>query len=165
LSNIYAAPAADLVTEETFAETMPFEINGRIGRLRYLAYGVGAYFIISIVMGLAMIPFLRSGAESALTAVWLPLIIAGVMLVVYTVIARRRMHDIGLGGWYVLGLFIPIVNLYFGLMMLFKRGDEGANEFGLHPSPNTLGVKILAFLLPGVALLGIVAAIVIPTLR
>ena len=45
---------------------------------------------------------------------------------------------------------------------LFKGGTQGENNYGNPPPPNTTGVKILALLLPIIALIGIAAAIALP---
>ena len=143
---------------------MAFAVNGRIGRLRYLAYCLAMYFIVSVGLGLLMIPMATLGKKPNVV-VYLPISITAVMLVLYVFIARRRRHDLDIGGWFVLCMFVPFVNLYFGLIMLFKRGDEGGNEYGAKPSPNTWGVKVIAIVLPLIAVIGMVAAIAIPRMR
>lgn len=143
---------------------MAFAVNGRIGRLRYLAYCLAMYFIVSVGLGLLMIPMATLGKKPNVV-VYLPISITAVMLVLYVFIARRRLHDLDIGGWFVLCMFVPFVNLYFGLIMLFKRGDEGGNEYGAKPSPNTWGVKVIAIVLPLIAVIGMVAAIAIPRMR
>lgn len=143
---------------------MAFAVNGRIGRLRYLAYCLAMYFIVSVGLGLLMIPMATLGKKPNVV-VYLPISITAVMLVLYVFIARRRRHDLDIGGWFVLCMFVPFVNLYFGLIMLFKQGDEGGNEYGAKPSPNTWGVKVIAIVLPLIAVIGMVAAIAIPRMR
>ena len=34
--------------------------------------------------------------------------------------AVRRLHDMGMSGWWVIGMFIPLVNVVLFLMLLFK---------------------------------------------
>ena len=63
----------------------------------------------------------------------------------------------GIGVVTVLAL-IPFV----GLIWVFKGGTQGRNRFGAPPPPNGVGVIIGAWLLPVIAVIGILAAIAIP---
>ena len=47
--NPYNAPEAELDSgqDELYTPSI-FSFNGRIGRLRYLAYGIGSYFLLMI---------------------------------------------------------------------------------------------------------------------
>ena len=146
MSNIYAAPYADLSQPVQPGAAVAFALNGRIGRLRYVAYVSAAYLLISLCLGLMMIPL--DGVAASV-----------VVLIAYMIIARRRLQDIGLGGLFFLCMFIPFVNLYFGLVMLFKRGDEGSNEFGSQPPANTVGVKVMACALPLLLVLAMFAPV------
>lgn len=42
----------------------------------------------------------------------------------------RRLHDLDWNGWFLLLSFIPIVNFVFALVVLFKKGSDGANSYG-----------------------------------
>ena len=45
----------------------------------------------------------------------------------------RRFHDVGLNGWFLIGLIIPILNLLFFAMLYFFKSDAGANKYGPNP--------------------------------
>ena len=45
-------------------------------------------------------------------------------------IAVRRMHDIGKSGWMLLVSMIPLIGSIWLIVLLVKKGDEGANEYG-----------------------------------
>ena len=45
----------------------------------------------------------------------------------------RRCHDNDWSGWLVLLSFVPLVNIVFGLLLLFKPGTPGPNRFGPDP--------------------------------
>lgn len=47
----------------------------------------------------------------------------------------RRLHDVGLSGWYVLVGLIPVFGGLLLFMILVSGGDEGDNEYGLEPDP------------------------------
>ena len=42
----------------------------------------------------------------------------------------RRLHDFNANGWYVLFAFVPIANLVLSVTLLFKGGDNDANNYG-----------------------------------
>lgn len=139
--------------------------RGRIGRLRFLAYGMVAYMVYvlaimatGVVVGLTGRSSNEAGGslDAIDTAVWLLLV---PYLVFAALVTIRRSHDMGWSGWMSLLAFIPLV----GLIWLFKAGTPGANAYGAPPPPNTFGVKFAAFGLIGVFFVGgILAAIAIP---
>ena len=45
----------------------------------------------------------------------------------------RRFHDIGLNGWFLTGLFIPVLNLFFLVMLYFFKSNPGTNKYGPNP--------------------------------
>jgi uncharacterized membrane protein YhaH (DUF805 family) len=48
-------------------------------------------------------------------------------------ISIKRFHDLGKPGIHFLLLFIPLYNIYLGLVLLFKKGETGANAYGEDP--------------------------------
>jgi len=154
-TNPYAAPRAvvsDVDAVQEYQELNLWSAKGRIGRLRYLAYGAGAALLIGAFSG-AMTAVLGASAAGTLTLLlYIPLfwfsIITGI----------KRSHDMNWNGWTVLLTLIPFV----ALIWIFKSGTPGTNDYGAPPPPNTTGVKILGFLLPAIVIIGILAAIAIP---
>jgi len=170
VSNPYSMPQADLVERASNETYMPkfFSLSGRIGRVRYLAYGFGA--------GLLMMPvvFLLAGlgalTGSSANGAGLAGALGGLLgyalyLVAILSQVRRRLNDMGKSGWMGLLMIVPIVNIIFGLWLLFGSGDEGANEYGPAPAPNTTGVIVVAWILPIVMIVGMLAAISIPAYK
>ena len=51
---------------------------------------------------------------------------------------------------------------FFALYLLFAPGNADANEYGPPPGPNSIGVKLLAWIPALFFIIGIVAAIAIP---
>ncbi|WP_158080967.1 DUF805 domain-containing protein [Pelomonas sp. KK5] len=131
-----------------------FTAQGRIGRLRYLAYVFGASFAVNIAtFALALAMPGSHGLASVVSAV------LGIAVFVISVTSGvKRCHDIGISGWWTLTSIIPIIVLAW----IFWPGDRGSNRFGLPPPPNTWGVRILGSLAPFIVIIGILAAIAIP---
>ena len=76
----------------------------------------------------------------------------GVMLTI------QRCHDFNLTGWLALLIVVPLANLVF----LFIPGTDGPNRFGAPTPPNSVGVLVVAWLIPGIAIAGMIAAIALP---
>jgi uncharacterized membrane protein YhaH (DUF805 family) len=47
----------------------------------------------------------------------------------------RRLHDIGLSGWFWLIIGIPVINFLFLLFLALKKGQDRENKYGPVPSP------------------------------
>jgi len=154
-TNPYAAPRAavsDVEDAQQFQEVRMWSTKGRLGRLRYLAYMTGAYLVAGVLVGITI-------GTLGETAAGLVTIVAYIAAAVFVILVSiQRSHDMNWTGWTVLLQFIPLV----GLIWIFKPGTQGMNDYGAPPPPNTTGVKILGLLLPIIAIIGIVAAIVIP---
>lgn len=152
-ANPYQAPAAAVA--DAGAATQPvniFSISGRIGRARYIAYGFGIYLLFAFGVGIVAAALGERG-QFLFYIVWVALIIIGYML------TMQRAHDFNMSGWLALLMFVPLANLIF----LFIPGTDGANRFGPPTPPNTVLVLIAAWLVPALMILGIIAAIAIPT--
>jgi uncharacterized membrane protein YhaH (DUF805 family) len=150
--NPYQAPTAAVA--DAGSETQPvklFSVSGRIGRARYIAYGFGLYFIFGFAAGVVGAALGQAGVV-VLALGWLALVVLGFMLTI------QRCHDFNASGWLSLLMIVPLVNLIF----LFIPGTDGQNRFGAPTPPNSVGVLILAWLIPVVFFVGIIAAITLP---
>lgn len=150
--NPYQAPAAAVA--DAGEQTQPvklFAVSGRIGRARYIAYGLGFYFLVGILGGVAG-GLLGQAGMAVWVALWIALLVVGFMLTI------QRCHDFNVSGWLSLLMLVPLANLIF----LFIPGSDGANRFGPPTPPNSVGVLIAAWLVPLLFIAGILAAIAIP---
>ena len=161
-SNPYQAPNAE-VSNPTDKPYQPkiFSFHGRIGRLRYIAYIWASYlFFIPAVFVVGLLS--KSGAiseEITLTILGLAYIPA---LIFFFTLMKRRFNDLNMSGWMSLLILVPVANLFIGLWLLFGKGTEGKNNFGAMPVKNSIGVKLTAWLLLMIPVLGILAAIILP---
>jgi len=167
----YDAPESDLLDSNntSFANTVFFSTSQRIGRLRWLVYGIAANFGLTFVIGIAaavLIPLFSSTSQNNYGMVGV--LGGGMILIVYVaifavsiILNRRRLHDLEQSGWLTLLIFVPLVNFFFGLYLLFAPGTQGENRYGLKPQPNSVGLWIIGLILP-LLLIGIIAAIAIP---
>ncbi len=157
--NPFAPPVAQVrdigVAGEEFQPVRIFSVKGRIGRLRYLAYAIGSWFgvivlafVLGVVSGIA--------GRDPTPVVWGLIALYLVLNVMFLI---QRSHDMDLSGWLSIVAFVPLA----GFFWMLKSGTPGPNSFGPPPPPNTLGVKIMAWLLPvSIVLIGVLAALAIP---
>ncbi|MCX9157361.1 DUF805 domain-containing protein [Niveibacterium sp. 24ML] len=159
--NPYAPPNAEVVEldpagDEAPGLVRPFSPRGRLGRVRYLAYGMVGLLVLALLFGLG----------TALSAMGgMPVLGMLVILVAYLgyfvfklVLVIQRAHDFDQRGWVGLLAFVPLANLVF----LFVPGSKGRNRFGPKPPPNGKLAVFAAFALVFVFVLGVLAAIALP---
>ncbi|AXI01734.1 DUF805 domain-containing protein [Aquirhabdus parva] len=133
----------------------PWSAKGRFGRLSYLAWTLVstiAFYIILFPVAFVFGGFsaLAGGSESSFAGLGIGLILAFAVLYIafiYITIVYgiRRAHDINISGWWLLLFLIPIVNIIFGLYLLFARGTDGQNRFG-PPRKTSEWEKILGWI-------------------
>ncbi|MGZ3181182.1 MAG: DUF805 domain-containing protein [Telluria sp.] len=156
MTNPYAAPAAAfdgaaLFDTDSYKPVL-FELNGRIGRLRFLGYSWVLGFLLQVlVVGLVAA---HAYQAAALLQPW-------GNFVVLAFVARRRLHDLDRSAWFALAMLIPFLNILVGLYLLCAPGTDGVNRFGRPPQPNGRG-GIVVMLLAAVIVIGILAAVAIP---
>lgn len=117
-----------------------FRWEGRLNRKRFVKR-ILTLFTAAIVLYILMFVWLAAKGEMfmqpeeadalAFTGFFallsLPISVSGYLLSI------RRLHDIGLSGFFVLLSFVPLVSLGFALYILFKGGTEGENAYGPDP--------------------------------
>jgi uncharacterized membrane protein YhaH (DUF805 family) len=133
-----------------------FSAKGRVGRLRYLAYGLAGYLLMllaAIVVG-AVAGVMGKGSAAG----WLGVMAAIPYLIFMALLTIQRSHDMDWSGWTAILAFIPLV----GLIWLINSGTQGGNRFGAPPPPNSLMVKIGGLAFPVIMVVGIIAAIALP---
>ncbi len=153
-ANPYGTPRA--AVGEAAAETQPvslFAVSGRIGRMRYIAYGVLVWLVLSFVAGILAAVLGPAGVYVALAA-WVPMLVLGFMLTI------QRCHDFDTSGWLSILFLVPLANLIFW----FIPGSDGPNRYGPPTPPNGAAVIIGACVVPVVLVLfvGVLAAVAIP---
>jgi len=162
-ANPYSAPRSKVAGPEQYGQVKVLSAAGRLGRLRYLAYGFG-FGLIAMIVQAAVAPMAASSGGSGATIAVMGVVII-VMLgltVVSILLAIQRLHDMNTSGWLCLLLLVPLVNAIMALVLLIAPGTRGENRFGAQPPPNGTGVVLVSLVVPLVFVVGIVAAIAIP---
>jgi uncharacterized membrane protein YhaH (DUF805 family) len=131
-----------------------FSFNGRIPRLSYFGgiilltvLTLIVYTAIALLVGMPQIPVTPppgtppapTGASGPAPQVSIvPLL---VMLPIWLLstwagfaLAAKRFHDMGTSGWLSLLLLVPLVGFIVVLVLLFKGGEPGSNQYGPAPA-------------------------------
>ncbi len=90
--------------------------EGRLGRLGYLSVTFMTWLFLAVTASLEP-----------------PVVVSLVALVITCVVTMsatiRRLHDLDASGWWVLAMFLPVVNLLIWLSLLFAPGTGGRNRY------------------------------------
>ncbi|VAW86795.1 hypothetical protein MNBD_GAMMA17-295 [hydrothermal vent metagenome] len=157
----FAPPKASLKTgeEEAYDVGTIFTLKGRFGRVDYIVYSIGMTLIVSLLSGLLAMLLMPVSPQIAGFGNLVMMIPVMVLSVVFMI---RRLHDMNWRGWWVFTVFIPLLNIIPVFMLMFMRGTDGENRYGLpRPPPSTFKI-VIALILPAVFIVGILAAIAIP---
>jgi uncharacterized membrane protein YhaH (DUF805 family) len=147
----YAPPRASVgESQAEFATLKPFSVEGRIGRLRFLAWTMVLSLVTLPIVGVFALLALGLVAGDSTTG----LIIGGIFafflfiafLIVSILFSIQRLHDIGWSGWLWLLNLVPFVGSFFPLVIMVVPGNTGANRYGPPPPPNSTAVKVLCSL-------------------
>jgi uncharacterized membrane protein YhaH (DUF805 family) len=139
----YAPPRSTVAQDwPDVGELKVFTVQGRIGRLRYLAWSMVLMFFalitFAVCMTLMSMSLITGGLFGAVAFV--------VFLVVSVQIGSQRLHDAGWSAWLLLLNLVPFVGSVFPFLMMAVPGNSGPNQYGAPQPPNSKGVKILAAL-------------------
>jgi len=163
-SNPYAPPRARVqdtsAHAEEYCELTPWTVQGRIGRLRFVAWIFVLMLAVAVPVAIITAIF---GEDSALGDV-LVLILGLGTFYFGMCMQGKRLHDMNYSAWFLLILFIPIIGTILSIVTLFWPGNEGENDYGPPAPPNSSWVKFLSGLFIAaivISILGIIAALVL----
>ncbi|EPN36417.1 hypothetical protein A245_40598, partial [Pseudomonas syringae pv. actinidiae ICMP 19096] len=139
----YAPPKAQVDSEHYGHSTLKvFTTNGRIGRLRFLAWSMVQCVALVALIALALIVLNWSLVAGGL----LIAVLVVVFVTIGVMIGVQRLHDLGWSGWLLLLNLVPFVGSLFPFLIMLLPGTRGANQYGPPPPPNTRGVKVLGII-------------------
>lgn len=104
--------------------------DGRLNRKPYIFRGLalfGVVFVISLIFAILGTTMNSSTISMLGSVVSIIAAVPGVMLMI------RRLHDLDRPTWWVVGGFIPVVNVALGFYLLLARGTYGPNQYGPDP--------------------------------
>ncbi|WP_277589709.1 DUF805 domain-containing protein [Pseudomonas chlororaphis] len=127
-----------------FGELKFYTVDGRIGRLRYLAWTLVLILLTTLAGGFLTAALVGNSLQVT------GMIFLGVVALAFAylniTISVQRLHDLGWSGWLWLLNLLPFVYAVFPLLLAILPGHTGANRYGAPPPPNSGVVKGLAAL-------------------
>ena len=103
-----------------------------LNRKSYIYRSIFLSLVLGIIQGILELATAAIEALELLFAVMILVLcifgfVAGIMML------ARRLHDLDKSGWWMLLLFVPLVNILFYIYILFFKGTEGPNQYGEDP--------------------------------
>jgi uncharacterized membrane protein YhaH (DUF805 family) len=145
--------------EQYRARPALFTLHGRLGRARWVLYGMGAVCAAFLVMVLAGYGLYLSGRLGRMLYQVLFYAMYFFALPIFFVqLTVRRAHDFNVEGWLALLLLVPIVNMMFA----FIPGTRGENLYGPELEPESLATNIAAVVAPLLFIAAFLSATTIP---
>ena len=109
---------------------MFFKFDGRIDRLTYFVAGLVAtacWFLLLMALVIAW------GENDSATSGGLMWVLVVVAVWMHSALTIKRAHDMGYAAWSALVVYVPLIGAVWALVLLFKGGDDGNNEYGPQP--------------------------------
>lgn len=160
-TNPYQTPEGQLTTDDhAVGEIKFFSPSSRINRLRYWAHSM--LFALGM-FGVFLVIGLVASFVSLTVGIVLGVIAYIAVLVFSFILIIQRLHDLNKTGWMSLLAIIPLANIYLFVLLIFFKGTEGRNNYGLQTPPNKPWHWVLALSFPVLMfVIGILAAVAIP---
>jgi uncharacterized membrane protein YhaH (DUF805 family) len=89
--------------------------------LLFVIVGLAIDTLIKLVVGIKT-------TDGEPTMFFVLFIIAWWVYATYGVI--RRLHDLNMSSWWLIAAFVPFLNIYVGLKLLFVKGSSKPNKYG-----------------------------------
>ena len=115
-----------------------FSMDGRYNRARYfwtVVVLILVMFALSFLLGLAV----GSAGGDPASAVVLSLFISIPATVIVAFQVVKRLHDLDRPGSHYWLLLIPFYNIYFAVVLVFRKGTTGDNTYGPDPLASQAG--------------------------
>ena len=116
-------------------------LDGRLNRIRFLAYSNLAFFAM-LLFGVLVIKFFPELLVYELNF-YVMLVISGIAYLPPIVFAVKRYHDVGASGWWVLWYLTPAQPIIF-LLLGLTPGMSDKNKFGEPNQETSALLKIVA---------------------
>ncbi|MGE8595171.1 MAG: DUF805 domain-containing protein [Acinetobacter faecalis] len=151
--------------QQTKIQDNPLSLNGRFGRLSYIAwYGflnlITFFAVITLSLALGIFNLSTQSLDSHFIDTLMGLgglgflIISVLYFYFNLVIQVRRFHDMNRSGWFILLFIVPLVNIFVFFYLLLGSGTQGINHYGPQRI-SAIWEKILAWFMIVISILSI----------
>ncbi|WP_347902298.1 DUF805 domain-containing protein [Pseudomonas purpurea] len=140
-----------------FGELNIFGVQGRIGRLRFLAWML---VVVLVASSLSSVIFLIIfSADLLIPGILLLFALTLAFLYASITITVQRLHDLDWSGWLCFLYVAPVIGSILPLLLAALPGTPGPNRYGAPAPPNSLAVKALCGVWLGLVALGVIGII------
>lgn len=140
--NPFAAPSFNT---ELAIDRQQLRDYGGIRRLPFFLYGFLAYVLLT---GTVILVVLFNGTVSMVLVAQIAFCIAGIWLTIH------RLRNLGYGGWWTLGLFVPLLNI-----LIWLRCVAAPEGYADHKTLDTPGKMVIGVFL-GLFVLGVIGVVI-----
>jgi len=127
MAEVNAKPAPGMMESVKMFFGRYADFKGRSRRAEYWMVTLFNMVLAAVLLGLFSVMDLYSiGA-----GLWGLYIVAS--LVPSLALTVRRLHDVGRSGWFFLLMFIPVINLWPAILVMFIDSKVEANQWGESP--------------------------------
>jgi uncharacterized membrane protein YhaH (DUF805 family) len=162
-----ARQTAGMAYDGPYCELPIVSTNGRLGRMRFMAWNMAFILALSIFV----VILLKPKGNMNLATFAAPLMIVTICFLFSVCATVRRLHDMNLSGWWILFLFVLsgwasyrmqqspsirsmtvflLAQFLIFMFLCIVPGNQGINDHGHPPPPNSSSVYVLA----GIFILG-----------
>lgn len=107
---------------------------GRVSRLEFLRnHEISIILPLCLLLGGISLQYRAGGATNNIMISIISMTVYSGALLIGIFATIQRLHDLGKSEWYALLFFIPLVNIFFILILLFKKGELKDNQYGSAP--------------------------------
>ncbi len=151
--------------QQTQIQDNPLSLNGRFGRLSYIAwYGflnlITFFAVITLSLALRFFNLSTQSLDSHFIDTvrgvgGLGFLIISVLYFYFNLVIQvRRFHDMNRSGWFILLFIVPLVNIFVFFYLLLGSGTQGINHYGPQRI-SAIWEKILAWFMIVISILSI----------
>jgi uncharacterized membrane protein YhaH (DUF805 family) len=106
-----------------------FSMKGRFNRQKYLVTGlIISVVIYAIAFGVGFAIGMAGMDTQIATAAGYVITFVGI--IIWSFLVVKRLHDLGKPGWHYWLMYLPVYNIYLSIVLLFKKGITGPNQYG-----------------------------------
>jgi uncharacterized membrane protein YhaH (DUF805 family) len=102
--------------------------QGRVNRMPYIFSSIFLALIIAVTDS-----YRQYNMKPTNTGLLIVLVVELLCAFLISFVTVKRFHDLGKPSWYFWLLLIPLVNIYWGVLLLARKGISGPNLYGPDP--------------------------------
>jgi uncharacterized membrane protein YhaH (DUF805 family) len=109
------------------------DFSGRARRKEYWMFELFNFLIYLLILALAGIFYAVDAPRLGMFIIFIVYLYALGILIPNLAVAVRRLHDVGKSGWMLFIYFVPLIGVFWLLILLLSDSEPGDNEWGSNP--------------------------------